>query len=98
MTAEKRRGIMIAVSVITAAIVIILTVIGIVAENSAYEPSSWVLKAYGNNVALYNDGRVITVYGEISLEALPEEDARLLRCGIAFPTRAEATQAIEDYE
>lgn len=98
MTQEKRRKILTSVTLITAAAVIILTVVGIVAENNSYRPASWVLMAYGDNVALYNDGKVITVYGEISLDALPEEDARLLENGIAFPTRAEAVRAVEDYE
>ena len=38
------------------------------------------------------------MFGEISLNELPEEDVRILRNGIAFPTRDEAVQAIEDYE
>lgn len=98
METKKRRNILITAAVLTAAAVIILIVIGLVAENRNYEPSGWVLKAYGNSVALYNDGKVNAVFGEISLEELPEEDKRILENGIAFPTREEAVQAIEDYE
>ena len=56
------------------------------------------LKAYGNSVALYNDGKVNAVFGGISLDELPDEDKRILENGIAFPTREEAVQAVEDYE
>ncbi len=98
MENKMRRNILIAAAVLTAAAVIILTVIGLAAENRDYEPASWVLKAYGNSVALYNDGKISDVFGEISLNELPEEDVRILQNGIAFPTRDEAVQAIEDYE
>ena len=75
MENKMRRNILIAAAVLTAAAVIILTVIGLAAENRDYEPASWVLKAYGNSVALYNDGKISDVFGEISLNELPEEDA-----------------------
>ena len=58
MENKMRRNILIAAAVLTAAAVIILTVIGLAAENRDYEPASWVLKAYGNSVALYNDGKI----------------------------------------
>lgn len=98
MGKNKKRNILIAAAVLTAAAVIILIVIGLAAENRNYEPAGWVLKAYGNSIALYNGGKVNAVFGEISLEELPEEDKRILENGIAFPTREEAVQAIEDYE
>ena len=98
MENKMRRNILIAAAVLTAAAVIILTVIGLAAENRDYEPASWVLKAYGNSVALYNDGKVNAVFGGISLDELPDEDKRILENGIAFPTREEAVQAVEDYE
>ncbi len=98
MEKNKKRNILIAAAVLTAAAVIILIVIGLAAENRNYEPAGWVLKAYGNSIALYNGGKVNAVFGEISLEELPEEDKRILENGIAFPTREEAVQAIEDYE
>ena len=44
MENKMRRNILIAASVLTAAAVIILTVIGLAAENRDYEPASWVLK------------------------------------------------------
>lgn len=39
-----RRNILIAAAVLTAAAVIILTVIGLAAENRDYEPASWYLR------------------------------------------------------
>lgn len=98
METRKRRNFLITAAVLTAAAVIILIVIGLAAENRNYEPSGWVLKAYGNSVALYNDGNVNAVFGGISLDELPDEDKRILENGIAFPTREEAVQAVEDYE
>ena len=98
METRKRRNFLITAAVLTAAAVIILIVIGLAAENRNYEPSGWVLKAYGNSVALYNYGKVNAVFGGISLDELPDEDKRILENGIAFPTREEAVQAVEDYE
>lgn len=98
METRKRRNFLITAAVLTAAAVMILIVIGLAAENRNYEPSGWVLKAYGNSVALYNDGKVNAVFGGISLDELPDEDKRILENGIAFPTREEAVQAVEDYE
>ena len=71
---------------------------GFAAKNQDYEPSSWVLKAYGNSVALYNGDKIATVYGDIVLDNLPADDIKILESGIAFPTREEAEQAIEDYD
>lgn len=97
---EKRREknfAIIAVAV-TLAVVVILVVTGFAAGNREYKPSNWVIKTYGNNVALFNGDKVDTVYGEIVLENLPEEDIKMLEAGIAFPTKDEAEQAIEDYD
>ncbi|MFQ8951611.1 MAG: hypothetical protein ACLR56_00385 [Oscillospiraceae bacterium] len=52
------------------------------AENRDYEPPP-VLR-HTEIVALYNDGKISDVFGEISLNELPEEDVRILRNGIAF--------------
>ena len=94
----KQRNIIITVIVLTAAAVIILITAGFAAKNQDYEPSSWVLKAYGNSVALYNGYKIATVYGDIVLDNLPPDDIKILESGIAFPTREEAEQAIEDYD
>ena len=71
---------------------------GFAAADTDYEPTGWVLKAYGNSVALYNGDEIKAIYGEVELDTLPPEDVRMLESGIAFPTRAEAETAIEDYD
>ena len=98
MDKTKQRNIVITVIVLTAAAVIILMTAGFAAKNQDYDPSSWVLKAYGNSVALYNGDKIATVYGDIVLDNLPADDIKILESGIAFPTREEAEQAIEDYD
>ena len=98
MNRTKQRNIIITVIVLNAAAVIILITAGFAAKNRDYEPSSWVLKAYGNSVALYNGDEVAAVYGDIVLDDLPPEDIKILENGIAFPTREEAEQAVEDYD
>lgn len=96
-TAKKRNAIIIAL-VVTAAIVTVLLVAGFAARDKSYELSSWVLKSYGNSVALYNGSTIDTVFGEIVLDTLPEEDLKLLENGIAFPNKEEAMRAVEDYD
>ena len=98
MDKTKQRNIIITVIVLTAAAVIILMTAGFAAKNQDYEPSSWVLKAYGNSVALYNGESLETDYGDNVLDNLPPEDIKILESGIAFPTREEAEQAVEDYD
>ena len=97
MENKKSRNLIAAAIAITAAAVIVLLVAGFAAADTDYEPTGWVLKAYGNSVALYN-GEIKAIYGEVELDTLPPEDVRMLESGIAFPTRAEAETAIEDYD
>lgn len=98
MDKRKQRNIIITVIVLTAAAVIILLTAGVAARDRDYEPSSWVLKSYGNSVALYNGDELETVYGDIVLDSLPPDDIKILENGLAFPTREEAEKAIEDYD
>lgn len=98
MEKSKEKSLIICMLVITLAIIILLTVTGFAAGNKDYEPSGWILKSYGNTVALYNHNEIDTVFGEIAVDALPPDDIRMLENGIAFPTREEAVSAIEDYE
>lgn len=98
MSRTQQRNIIITAIVLTIAAVIILITAGFAAKNRDYEPSSWVLKAYGNSVALYNGKDLAAVYGDIVLDDLPPEDIKILENGIAFPTREEAEKAIEDYD
>lgn len=94
----KQRNIIITVLIVSAAAVIVLITAGFAAKNREYRPSSWVLKAYGNSVALYNGEEIAAVYGDIVLDNLPPEDVKILENGIAFPTKEEAEKAIEDYD
>lgn len=94
----KQRNIIIIAIVLTIAAVTVLVAAGFAAGNKEYEPSGWVIKSYGNSVALYNGDELIEVYGGIVLDTLPQEDIDLLESGIAFPTREEAQQAMEDYD
>ena len=61
-------------------------------------PNSWILQSYENTVVLLNNGEVIEVFGNISLDTLPKEDLEHLENGIAFLTKEEALLAIEDYD
>lgn len=98
MDITKQRNLIITVIVLTAAAVIILITAGFAARNRDYEPSSWILKTYGNSVALFYGEELESVYGDIVLDNLPPDDIKILESGIAFPTREEAEQAIEDYD
>ncbi len=98
MEIKNRKNIIIITVCISISVAIILIVIGLASRDKNYKPSSWVLKSYGNNVALYNGENLETVYGGITLDNLPSEDVDILESGIAFPSRKEAEQAIEDYD
>ena len=78
MSRTQQRNIIITAIVLTIAAVIILITAGFAAKNRDYEPSSWVLKAYGNSVALYNDKDLAAVYDDIVLDDLPPEDIKIL--------------------
>ncbi len=98
MEKRNQRSFLIISIVVTLAMVIILTVAGFAARDKSYTPSSWVLRSYGGNVALYNGEELYSVYGDIMLSNLPPEDIDILENGIAFPTKQEAEAAIEDYD
>lgn len=83
---------------ITLCIASLIITVSIVVKNKIEEPEAWVLHSYGNNVALYNGENIVEVYGTIMIDTLPETDRKLLDNGIAFPTRKEAVNALEDYD
>lgn len=97
MEKNKKTIIIIAV-ILSISLATILVTVGFVIKSKQENPESWILHSYGNNVALYNGEKIIEVYGGIMLNTLPEEDKRLLDSGIAFPTREEAVNAVEDYD
>ena len=61
-------------------------------------PNPWILQSYENTVVLLNNGEVVEVFGNISLDTLPKEDLKYLEKGIPFLTKEEALLAIEDYD
>lgn len=61
-------------------------------------PNSWILQSHENTVVLLNNGEVVEVFGNISLDTLPKEDLKHLENGIAFLTKEEALLAVEDYD
>ena len=68
MENKKSRNLIAAAIAITAAAVIVLLVAGFAAAETDYEPTGWVLKAYGNSVALYNGDEIKAIYGEVELD------------------------------
>lgn len=61
-------------------------------------PNNWILQSYENTVVLLNNGEVVEVFSNISLDTLPQEDLKHLENGIAFLTKEEAMLAVEDYD
>ena len=61
-------------------------------------PDSWILQSYENTVVLLNNGEVVEIFGDISLDTLPKEDLKHLENGISFLTKEEAMLAVEDYD
>lgn len=86
------------IAFITLCIASLIITVSVVVKNKIEEPKAWVLHSYGNNVALYNGENIVEVYGTIVIDTLPETDRRLLDNGIAFPTKKEAVNALEDYD
>ena len=98
MEKNNKRNIYITAIILSVFTGIIIITLGFVVSNKKENPETWVLHSYGNNVALYNGESIVEVYGSIMLDTLPEEDKKQLDNGIAFTTREEAVQAIEDYD
>ncbi len=61
-------------------------------------PDGWILQSYDDTVVLMNNGEVVEVFGDISLDSLPLEDLKHLQNGIEFLTKEEALLAVEDYD
>ncbi len=94
----SQRKLLIVLLIVTLSITAIIIACGFAVRDKVEEPDIWVLHSYGNNVALYNGENIIEVYGSIALDTLPEADKKLLDNGIAFHSREEAQNAIEDYD
>lgn len=61
-------------------------------------PDNWVIQSHENTVILLNNGKIVEVFGDISVENLPNEDKKHLEKGIYFLTKDEALTALEDYD
>ena len=70
----------------------------LIAKNSVKKQDNWVLRSYEDTVVLMNNGEVVEVFSDISLDTLPKEDLNHLARGIEFLTKEEALLAIEDYD
>ena len=95
---ELKLSIIVIAITLSVSISAIIVAIGFALKDKAKEPEKWILHSYGNNVALYNGDRIVEVYGSIVLNTLPSDDKKQLDNGIAFSTREEAVNAIEDYD
>lgn len=82
----------------TISLAILIITLSFVAKTKKDEPEEWVLHSYGNTVALYNGKQMVEVFSGIMLDTLPADDRRQLDNGLAFTTREEAVNAIEDYD
>ena len=98
MEKTKQIHLIVILVIITLSLSAIILASGFAIRSKVENPKVWVLHSYGNNVALYSDGEIIEVYGSIAINTLPEADKRLLQNGIAFHSREEAQNAIEDYD
>lgn len=58
----------------------------------------YLLKAYGNNAALYKDGSILKIYDEIYLDMLPDGDRKRLEDGITAKSMEEIFDIIQDYD
>ncbi len=56
------------------------------------------LAAYGNNIALFDDGEIIEVYEDILLSALPPADRTALNSGIEITSFEQLSSLLEDFE
>ncbi len=98
MDKTKCRNLNIAVIIVSIFASIIIITAAIVAAGRRDKPKAFILKSYGNNVALYSGDEIVEVYGSVLLDTLPESDKKMLDTGISFPTKEEAVSAIEDYD
>ena len=71
---------------------------GIAVKEQTESDDSGVIRTFEDTVVLLNNGEVVEVFGDISVDMLPREDQAHLEKGIQFLTKDEALLAIEDYD
>ena len=81
-------------------LLLILIIIVCILSSKTYETveDNWIIQSLDNTVVLINNGEVVEVFSEISIDTLPKEDKLHLEKGIVFLTKDEAMTAIEDYD
>lgn len=99
---EKKKQNLLIFLVIFCAVLLIAAILTVGFLSGQSDPTdgetAWVLRSYGNGVALYRGKELSAVYGNIVLDDLPAEDVALLDKGISFSTKEEAERALEDYD
>ena len=98
---QKKQRTLILLTVCCAVLLIVaILFVGFFLQQTAQteDETAWVLRSYGNGVALYKGRELSAVYGDIVLDNLPAEDVALLKKGLSFSTKEEAERALEDYD
>ena len=79
-------------------LIVILMTSGFAIKTQTDNTDNWEIRSFEDTVVLLNNGEVVEVYGDISVESLPTEDKKHLEKGISFLTKDEALLALEDYD
>ena len=79
-------------------LLIILLTSGFAIKTQTENTDYWEIRSHENTVVLLNNGQVVEVFGDISIDSLPNEDRKHLEKGISFLTKDEALLALEDYD
>ncbi len=79
-------------------LLIIVLTSGFAVKTQHENTDNWVIQSHENTVVLLNNGEVVEVFGDISIDNLPNEDKAHLEKGIYFLTKDEALTALEDYD
>ena len=90
---KKVAGTVIAITLIFNVLLILLFY-----RNKSQNEVKYVLKDYNENVALFKDDEVITVYDGIVLTSLPYSDIQRFIEGIKVESPEEAETIIENYD
>lgn len=93
----------VAITVILCAALFSVSAAPVVPEGTGNNTSSdtalhFTLAAWGNNIALYDDGEIIEVYEDILLSALPPADRTALNEGIEITSFEQLSSLLEDFE
>ena len=87
-----------AVYVIVITLAITTALLLIAYRKPATTEIKYVLKEYKGTVALYKNGKILTVYDGIILASLPHSDRKRFVDGIEVKNEEEAEIIIEDYD